>query len=77
VVLARLAGVMGGVCRMAVRRMGVMRGFFVVVRLVMPGGLAMVLGSMLVMFGRGVVMLYDLFPGHRDLRCERRRTLGG
>jgi hypothetical protein len=77
VVLARLAGVMGGVLRMAVRRMGVMTGLFVRVGLVMLGGLAMVLGGMLMMLGRGVVMLDDLFFGHDDLpEGERRCRLG-
>jgi hypothetical protein len=77
VMLARLAGVMGGVLRMAVRRMGVMTGLFVRVSLVMLGGLAMVLGSMLMMFGRGVVVLDDLFFGHDDLlEGERRCRLG-
>jgi len=64
VVLARLAGVMGGVRGMAVRRMGMMRGLLVRVRFVVLGGFAMVLGSMLVMLGCGVVMLYDLVLGH-------------
>jgi hypothetical protein len=79
VMLARLAGVMGGMSRMAVRRMSVMRGLLGRVSLVMLGSLAVVLGGMLVMFGRGVVMLYDLFLGHIDLRggCRRhcRRAL--
>jgi hypothetical protein len=53
----------------------------------MLGGLAMVLGSMLMMFGRGVVMLDDLFFGHDDLLeggaalparpARRTGTLGG
>jgi hypothetical protein len=64
VVLARLAGVMGGVRGMAVRRMSVMRGLLVRVRFVVLGGFAMVLGSVLVMLGRGVVMFYDLVLGH-------------
>jgi hypothetical protein len=64
VVLARLAGVMGGVRGMPVRRMGMMRSLLVRVRFVVLGGFAMVLGSMLVMLGCGVVMLYDLVLGH-------------
>jgi branched-subunit amino acid ABC-type transport system permease component len=64
VMLARLAGVMGGVRRMAMRRMGVMRGLLVAVRL---GGFAMVLGGALMMLGRGVVMLDDFVFGHDAL----------
>jgi hypothetical protein len=67
VMLARFAGMMGGVRGMAVRRMRVMRGLLVRVRLVVLGGLAMVLGGGLVMLGRGVVMLYDLVLGHDAL----------
>jgi len=73
VVLARLAGVMGGMRRMAVRRMSVVGGLLVVVALVMLGGLAVVPGGVLVVFGCGVVMLDDLFLGHRDLRGGRRQ----
>jgi hypothetical protein len=77
VMLARLAGVVGGVLRMAVRRMGVMTGLLVGVGLVMLGGLAMVPGGVLMMLGRGVMMLDDLFLGHDDLReGERRCRLG-
>jgi hypothetical protein len=64
VMLARLAGVMGGVRGMAVRRMGVVGGLLVRVRFVVLGGFAMVFGGVLVMLGRGVVMLYDLVFGH-------------
>jgi hypothetical protein len=71
VVLARLAGVMGGVRGMAVCRMGVMRGLLVRVLLVVLGGLAMVLGGVFVMFGRGVVVLDDLVLGHDALRPLR------
>jgi branched-subunit amino acid ABC-type transport system permease component len=71
VVLAGLAGVMGGVRGMAVRRMGVMGGFLVRIRFVMLGGLAMMLGCVLVMLGRGVVMLYDLVLGHDALQPLR------
>jgi hypothetical protein len=67
VMLARLAGMMGGVRRMAMRRMGVMRGLLVAVRLVVLGGFAMVLGGVLMMLGRGVVMLDDLVFGHDAL----------
>ena len=58
---------------MAVRRMGVVCGFFVGIGLVMLGGLAMVLGGVLVMLGCGVVMLDDLVFGHGDLREDGRR----
>ena len=67
VMLARLAGVMRGVGGMAVRRMGVVRGLLVAVRLVVLRGFAMVLGRVLVMFGRSVVMLDDLVFGHDAL----------
>jgi hypothetical protein len=67
VMLARLAGVMGGVRGMAMRRMGMVRGLLVAVRLVVLGGFAMVLGRVLVMFGRSVVMLDDLVFGHDAL----------
>jgi hypothetical protein len=73
VMLARLAGVVRGVRRMTVRRMSVMRGLFVRVGVVMLGCLAMVLGGMLMMLGRGVVMFYDLVFGHDDLREGGRR----
>jgi hypothetical protein len=82
VVLARLTGVMGGMGRMAMGGMSVMRGLVGSVCLVVLGGLAVVLGGMLVMFGRGIVMLYDLFLGHGDLlggcrRHSRRALLHG
>jgi hypothetical protein len=73
VMLARLAGVMSGMRRMTVRRMGVVGGLFGCVGVVMLGRLAMVLGGMLVMLGRGVVMLDDLVFGHDDLREDGRR----
>ena len=77
VVLARLAGMVGGMRRMTVRRMGVVRGLFVGVGVVMLGCLAMVLGGVLMMLGRGFVMLDDLVFGHDDLReGGRRRRLG-
>jgi hypothetical protein len=67
VMLARLAGVMGGVRRMAMRRMGVMRGLLVAVRLMVLGGFAMVLGGVLMMLGRCVVVLDDFVFGHDAL----------
>ncbi len=60
VVLAGLAGVMEGMSRVAVCRMGVMRGLLVGIGLVMLGRLAMMLGCMLVMIRRVAVMLDDL-----------------
>lgn len=71
VMLARLAGMMGGVGRMAVRRMGVMGGLLVMLRLVMLGRLAMMLGGMFMVLGRGVVMLDDLVVGHDALHPLR------
>ena len=69
VMLARLAGMVLGVSGMAVRRMGVMRGGLVRIRFVMLGGLTMMLGGMLVMFGCGAMMLDDLVFGHDALRA--------
>jgi hypothetical protein len=77
VMLARLAGMVGGMRRMAMRRMGVMTGLLVRVGLVMLGSLAMVLGGVLVMLGGGVVMLDDLVFGHDDLREGGRRGRHG
>jgi len=74
VMLARLAGMVSGMRRMAMRRMGVMTGHLVGVGLVMLGSLAMVLGGVLMMLGRGVMVLDDLFLGHDDLHggeCAR------
>jgi hypothetical protein len=77
VMLARLAGVMGGVVRMAVGGMGVMGRLLMRIGLVVLGGLAMVLGGVLVMFSRSVVMLDDLFLGHGDLRVGTLSPLRG
>ena len=68
VVLARFARVMSGVRGMAVRGVRVVTGLLVIVVLVMGGRLAMVLGGMLVMLGRGGVVLDDLVLGHDALR---------
>jgi hypothetical protein len=73
VMLARLAGVVGGVLRMAVRRMGVMTGLLVGVGFVMLGCFAMMLGGVLMMLGCGVMMLDDPILGHDDLREGERR----
>src|SRR5689334_21317980 len=64
VVLARLARMMGGMGRMAVRRMRMVGGLLVRIGFMMPGGLAVVLGGVLVMLGGGVVVLDDLVLGH-------------
>lgn len=70
VVLAGFASVMEGVRRVAVCRMGVMRGLLVGVGLVVLGRLAMMLGSMLVVLGRVGVMFDDLLLGHEDLHRQ-------
>ena len=70
VVLAGLAGVMDGMGRVAVCRMGVVRGLLVGVGLVVLGRLAMMLGSMLVVLGRVGVMFDDLLLGHEDLHRQ-------
>ena len=71
VVLARLAGMMRGVGRVAVRRMGVVRGLLVAVLLVVLGGFTVMLGGILMMLGCGVVMLDDLVLGHDALHPLR------
>jgi hypothetical protein len=65
--LARLARMMGGVGGVTVRRMGMVRGLFVAIRLVVLGGFAMVFGCVLVMLRRGVVMFDNLVFGHDAL----------
>ncbi|HLN10965.1 MAG TPA: hypothetical protein VK281_18680 [Xanthobacteraceae bacterium] len=57
VVLRCLVGVMGGMHDVPVRRMGVMRGLFVVTGLVVPGGLAMMMRSTVVMIRGALVMI--------------------
>ena len=76
VMLARLAGVMGGMVRMAVGGMGVMRRLLMRIGPVVLGGLAMMLGGVLVMLGRGIVMFDDLVLGHDDLRVGTLPTFG-
>jgi hypothetical protein len=68
VVLARFARVMGGVRGMAVRGVRMMAGLLMAFGLMMLCRLAMVLGGMLVMLGRGGVVLDDLVLGHDALR---------
>ncbi|MBS0219389.1 MAG: hypothetical protein JSR91_01485 [Proteobacteria bacterium] len=70
VVLAGFAGVMDGVCRMAVRRVGMVRCRLMGIGLMMPGCFAMMLGRVLMMLGRMVVMLDDLLLGHGDLHRQ-------
>src|SRR5690349_18362081 len=74
VVLARLAGMVDGVLRMAMRRVRVMRRLLVSTGFVMLRRLAMVLGGMLVMLGGGAMMLDDLFLGHGNLSVGRARS---
>jgi hypothetical protein len=50
-VLARLTGMVRGMQRMPVRDVGVIRGFFVVVRLMMVGRLTVVPRGMLMVLG--------------------------
>jgi len=59
VVTARLGVVMLGVAGMTVRGMGVVRRLFVIAGFVMPGGLAVMFCSMLVMLG-GLVVMFDV-----------------
>jgi len=54
--LGRFGRVMGGVMKMALRRVRVMRGGFVVSRFVMPGRFHMVVSCVLVVFGCLAVM---------------------
>jgi hypothetical protein len=51
VVLARLTGMVGSMQRMSVRDVGVIRAFFVVVRLMMVGRLTVVPRGMLMVLG--------------------------
>jgi hypothetical protein len=76
VVLARLAGMVSGVRRMAMGRVRVMRGLLVSVGFMVLGSFAMVLGGVLMVLGGSVVMIDDLVFGHRDLRGDT-ATLGG
>ena len=64
--LAGLVGVVGGVDGVAGGDLGVMAGQLEVVFGVMGGGLAMVERGVLVMFGRGVVVILDGFVGGFD-----------
>ena len=60
VVLLGVGGVLLGVGRMRGRRMGVVRGFFVVAGLVVLGGFGVVLGSFRVV-GGGVFVAFSGF----------------
>ncbi len=59
VVTARLGVVLFGVAGVAMGGVGVMRRLLVVAGFVMPGGFAMMLGSVLVMFG-SLVVVFDV-----------------
>ena len=61
VMLARLAGMVGGVLRMTVRRMGVVSGFLVAPGFVMLSRHFVMFGRLLVMIRRFAVMLCCLF----------------
>jgi hypothetical protein len=82
VMLARLAGMMSCMRRVAMRGVGVVCGFLVRVGIVVLGGFAMMLGGVLVMVGGGIVMFDDLVLGHDALRLgdrsadDRRRGAG-
>jgi hypothetical protein len=54
-------GVMGGVVRVSLRRVGVVSGCLVVTRLMMPGGFAMVLRRLLVVLCCLVMVLCCFF----------------
>jgi hypothetical protein len=58
--LRGLVVMLGGAQMMAVRDLGMVRGFFVIAGLVMFGGLAMVLGRMIVMVRGMFVMLVNV-----------------
>jgi hypothetical protein len=75
VMLARLGRVVVGMGGMAMRRLGVVRGLFVRVGVVMLGSLAVMLGGVLVMLRGGGVMFDDLVFGHDALRASERRSL--
>jgi hypothetical protein len=66
VVLRGLVGMVRRMHAVAVRQMGMMRGFFVVTAFIVLGGLAMMLGGVLVMLGSGVMMIL-MRLGHRIL----------
>jgi hypothetical protein len=72
VVLAGLFGMMRGVQRMAVRDMGMVAGLFMIARLVVPGGFAVMFGGLFVMFGSLTVMLRSWMShwGVASLGCE-------
>ena len=63
----RLLVMLGGMQGMAMRNLGVMRGRFVISRLVMFGGFAMMLGRMPVMLRGVLVMFVNLVFAHRRL----------
>jgi hypothetical protein len=56
--------VLGGVQRMSVRDLGMVRGLFVISGLVVLGGFAMVFGGMLVMVRGMLVVLMNVVSAH-------------
>lgn len=64
VLLGGVLVVLHRVQSMAVRDLGVMRGFFVAAGLVMLGGFAVMLGRVFVVIGRMLVMLMNCVVAH-------------
>ena len=64
VMTAGFGVMMLGVAGVAMRAVGVMRRLFVIAGFMMPGGFAVVLRGMLVMFGRFVMMLDACVVAH-------------
>ena len=67
VMLGRFVAVMGRMQRMRVRDMRVMSGLFMVAGGVMLGGLAMMVSSVLVMLGSGLVVVAALVALAHDV----------
>jgi hypothetical protein len=67
VLLGSVLVVLGRMQRMAVRDLGMVRGFFVIAGFVMLGRLAMVLGRVLMMIGGVLVMLVNVVTAHGSL----------
>ncbi len=77
VVAAGLDVMMFGVAGVTVGAVGMMRGLFVVAGLMMPGGFAVMLRRVLVMFG-GLVMMLDAFVvAHFALPVRSVKTRSG
>jgi hypothetical protein len=71
--LCGFTGVVRGMRVMAVCRMGVVGGFFVIAGLVVGGGFPMMSGSLLVMLG-GLMMMVGGFLGHDAISSFERFT---